>query len=63
MFRPNLLSFIEKDDVDYVKSISNKGKIDLSMLKFSTGNYYKKDDEDQNNPYGGMGGFGNNPIM
>ena len=35
------------------------------MLKFATGtgSFYKKDQDDNNDPYGGMGGFGNNPIM
>lgn len=37
------------------------GKIDLSMLKFATGNFLKKDDEDD--PNNGMGGFSNMPIM
>lgn len=37
------------------------GGIDLSMLKFATGNMMKKDDDDDQ--LDGMGGFGNNPIM
>ena len=39
------------------------GNIDLSLLKFATGNFYRKD-EDDNGPGNGMGGgFNNNPIM
>lgn len=46
--------------------MSNKnsaGGIDFSKLKFATGNYFKKDDEDDPFNNGGMGGMGNNPIM
>jgi len=47
-----------------VKSLSKKGAgIDLSMLKFSTGNMMRKDDDDDDDQLDGMGGFSNNPIM
>ena len=56
--------------MQYAKSLSKSsiGNLDLSFLKFATGNFMSKEDEDDNdpnNPYGSRGGFGggNNPIM
>lgn len=64
--RQPLQNFVEKDDSEYIKSLSGKnlaGGIDFSRLKFATGNYFKKDEEDDPFNNGGMGGMGNNPIM
>lgn len=70
ILRPPLQNYIDKDDMEYAKFLAKGsnggfGNIDLSLLKFATGNYMKRDDDDDgsNNPYGGNGIGGNNPIM
>ena len=61
ILRGPLQSFIEKDDMEYIKSVSKKKTLDLSGLKFNTGNF-RRDDDDEGN--GGMMDFHqNNPIV
>lgn len=62
ILRAPLQSYIEKDDLEYVNSLSKKRTFDLSGLKFNTGNYQKREDDDDPDQ-GGNFNFHNNPIV